>query len=331
VHLVAPSRYLVENLSDNLQVRIVPGLAHDVLRQVAFFLECHMPRFMHPSSVSGCTFTFVETLPDSPSTMALDPTNLGGLPPNVLSVLAKGHGARIGYMMIGRLQAARSLAVTLALLRSGEFSHLVSAAVAQAQWGLIGGANSPHAPAVHDDAFWEQLYGGGEGRIRRGLLTGWDALGRSPIGPNRVRTWVQWVGDRLRPSFGLGAGVLPPGHVMDAFCTSPHSSDLPALLGMWPNNSLLPADVFALDIFLHAVVAGVGRHVNDLLSWWASFSVLNVPASWVVLETSFDVVRTYLEGLGLLQPGAPISGTRFPLRLNPAAAAAAAASSRDLT
>jgi len=214
VHLVAPSRYLVENLGDNLQVRVVPGLVHNVLRQVAGFLECHMPRFMLPSSDSGCTFTFVETLPDSPSPRALDPPNLGALPQDVLSVIDKGHGARIGYMMIGRLTAARSMAVTLALLRSGEFTHLVSETVAHAQWGLLGGANSPNAPAIHDDAFWEQLYDGGEGRIRRGLLTGWEALGRSPIGPNRVRTWVQWVGDRLRTSFGLGAGVLPPEHVM---------------------------------------------------------------------------------------------------------------------
>jgi hypothetical protein len=51
VHLVAPSRYLVENLSDNLQVRIVPGLAHDVLRQVAFFFGMPHASF-HASVVS---------------------------------------------------------------------------------------------------------------------------------------------------------------------------------------------------------------------------------------------------------------------------------------
>jgi hypothetical protein len=56
----------------------------------------------------------------------------------------------------------------------------------------------------------------------------------------------------------------------------------------------------------------VDRHVRDLLLWWDSFSVLNTSASFVPLEASFDRVRTYLEGLSLLHPGAVMSSSRFP-------------------
>ena len=125
VHLICLTRCLRERVDDNLQVRLFPGLVLEVLHCIAEFLHSNLPRFMHPSAGSGCTFTFVETLPDSAAHWALDPANLGALPREAFAAFSKGRGTRVGYMIIGNVPGARYLAVILALLRSGCFTGRV--------------------------------------------------------------------------------------------------------------------------------------------------------------------------------------------------------------